>query len=485
MEEEVMKQKEMEQKVMKQADLVIKHANIYTNGAFFKGAVAVKDGVITSVCTDGEEPEAVKTVDAKGRFLLPGLIESHMHVREPGRPDRGTFFTETEAAAAGGVTTILEHPIAKPPQYSKEILENRIRDAKDKCVVDFAFFGAAGAKYPEKIKEMGETGIVAFKTFLHEAPEGRDDEFRGLTMANDGEMYLGFREVAKTGKLCAVHAENNDVISTLIREFRKEGKVSPIYHCLSRPKFAEYETVSKLLLIAKDCGVKIIFVHMSTPESMQMIKEAKQEGLEVYMETCPQYLFLTEEDVVKHGAYAKCNPPLRKKEDVEALWSYVNDGSVDFIGSDHSTYTVAEKETGKDDIFKAPSGFIGVDLRLPLMLNAVNQNRLTLARAVDLLSTNVAKSFGLYPRKGVINAGADADFVLVDMDETFVVDKEKNYSKAKEIAKVYDGWELKGKPVMTVVRGRIVMEDGIVDETCKGWGHLIETYQKDKKEADA
>ena len=210
---------------MKQADLVIKNAKIYTNGTFFQGAVAVRDGMITSVCTDSEIPEAEKVIDAEGKYLLPGMIESHMHVREPGRPDRGTFFTETKAAAAGGVTTILEHPIAKPPQYSKEILERRIRDASDKCVVDFAFFGAAGSKYPDKIREMGETGIVAFKTFLHDAPEGRDEEFMGLTMANDGEMYFGFREVAKTGKLCAVHAENNDIISKMIKEFRKEGKV--------------------------------------------------------------------------------------------------------------------------------------------------------------------------------------------------------------------------------------------------------------------
>lgn len=463
---------------MKQADLVIKNAKIYTNQTIFEGAVAVIDGVITSVCTNDEAPEAETVIDAKGRYLFPGMIEPHIHVREPGRPDRGTFFTETMAAAAGGVTTILEHPIAKPPQYSKEILQNRINDASDKCVVDFAFYGAAGSKHPDKIQEMGETGIVAFKTFLHDAPEGRDEEFMGLTMANDGEMYFGFREVAKTGKLCAIHAENNDIIAKMIREFRKEGKVSPIYHCLSRPKFAEYETVNKLLMIARDCGVKLIFCHMSTPESMELIKKAKQDGLEVYMETCPQYLLLTEEDVVKHGAYAKCNPPLRKKEDVDALWSYINDGSLDFIGSDHATYTVAEKESGKDDIFVAPSGFLGVDLRLPLMLNAVNENRVTLERVVDLLSTNVAKSFGLYPKKGVINAGSDADFVLVDMNEEFIVEQDKNYSQSKAIAKVYDGWKLKGKPIMTMMRGRVVMNDGIVDEESKGWGQLIETYTK-------
>ncbi|WP_294662305.1 dihydroorotase family protein [Fusobacterium ulcerans] len=459
-------------------DLLIKNAKIYLNGTFCCGNVLVKAGKISEITDNIEGIQAEKTIDAAGKYLLPGMIESHMHIREPGRPDRGTFFTETMAAAAGGVTTILEHPIANPPQYSKEILDKRIEDASDKCVVDFAFYGAAGAKFPDKIKEMGETGIVAFKTFLHEAPEGRDTEFIGLTMANDGEMYHGFRAVAKTGKLCAVHSENNDIITSMIAKFRAEGKTDPIYHCLSRPKFAEIETVSKLLLLAKDTGVKLIFCHTTVPEAMEMIKKAKGEGMELYLETCPQYLFLTEEDVIKHGVYAKCNPPLRKQEDVDGLWKYVTDGTVDFIGSDHATYTVEEKEKGRDDIFKAPSGFLGVDLRLPLMLNAVNEGKLSFEKCIDLLSTNVAKAFKIFPQKGVINVGSDADFVIVDMDKTITVDKSKNYSKAKEISRVFEGKQLKGTPIYTIVRGKVVMKDGVVDEKAKGWGKLIETYNK-------
>lgn len=463
---------------MSKVDLVVKNAKIFSNGVFFEGGMAINKGKIVSLAADDSLPEANEYIDAKGKMVLPGTVESHLHIREPGRPDRGTFFTETMAAAAGGVTTILEHPIAKPPQYSPEILHNRIKDAEDKCVVDFGMYAAAGSKYPDKIAEMGKEGIVAFKTFLHDAPEGRDEEFIGLTMANDGEMYLGFKEVAKTGKLCAVHAENNDIISKLIKTFRSEGKVSPIDHCLSRPKIAEYQTVEKLLNFARDCGVKLIFCHISTPEAMELVRNAKREGLEVYLETCPQYLFLSEDDVVKHGAYAKCNPPLRKKEDAEKLWEYINDGSVDFIGSDHATYTVEEKEKGKEDIFVAPAGFLGVDLRLPLMLNAVNDKKITLEKVVELLSTNVAKTFGLYPRKGVLQVGSDADFIIVDLEEKFIVDKEKNYSKAKDIAKVYDGWELKGRPILTAVRGRVVMKDGIVDEEAKGWGEFITPIEK-------
>lgn len=461
---------------MAKYDLLLTNAKIYTSGTFIDGAVGVHQGRIVEI-TSQANPERYQEVrDLHGRYLLPGAIESHMHVREPGRPDRGTFYTETQAAAAGGVTTILEHPIANPPQYNETILANRQADASTQCVVDYAFYGAAGAEFPEEVANMGRTGIVAFKTFLHQAPEGRDSEFIGLTMANDGEMYLGFREVAKTGKLSAVHAENNDIIQTLIDKFRAEGKTSPIYHCKSRPNFAEYETISKLLLMARDTGNKFIFCHVSTPESMQLLKEAKASGLEVYVETCPHYLYFTEEALVEHGAYAKCNPPLRPQADVDKLWDYVVDGTVDFIGSDHATYTVAEKEKSQDDIFVAPAGFIGVDMRVPLMMNAVNQGKLTLEKAIDLVAGNVAKAYGLYPIKGNISVGSNADLMVVDLDEKFTVDMNHSYSKAKAIGKIYHGLELQGRVKMTLVRGKIVMEDGKVHEDAKGWGQLVEVY---------
>lgn len=463
---------------MKKQDLLLTNAKIYTNGTFIDGSVGIDNGVITEITADPTLNKYKEIKDIQGHYLLPGAIESHMHVREPGRPDRGTFYTETQAAAAGGVTTILEHPVANPPQYNEKILANRQKDASDKCVVDYAFYGAAGAEFPEEVANMGKTGIVAFKTFLHEAPEGRDSEFIGLTMANDGEMYNGFREVAKTGKLSAVHAENNDIIQTLINKYRAEGKTTPIYHCKSRPKFAEYETVSKLLLMAKDTGNKFIFVHVSTPEAMQMIKEAKASGLEVYAETCPHYLYFSEEALEEYGAYAKCNPPLRAQKDIDKLWEYVADGTVDFIGSDHATYTVEEKEKSNDDIFGAPAGFIGVDMRVPMMLNAVHEGKLTLERAVDLVSGNIAKTYGLYPKKGVINVGSDADLMVVDLNKKNTVDMSKSYSKAKAIGKIYNGMELKGKPVMTIVRGKIVMEDDVVADDAKGWGRLVEVYNQ-------
>lgn len=458
---------------MTKVDLVIKNGQVYTNGDLFNGGVAIKDGVIVSICKNELLPEAEKVIDAGGNVVLPGGIDPHVHFRDPGRSDRETFKTGTMAAAAGGVTTVLEHPISKPPQYSPEILHNRIEVAKPQSLVDFAFYGAAGAQFPEEISKVAKEGIVAFKTFLHEAPEGRDEEFVGLTMANDGEMYDGFKEVAKTGLVCGVHAENNDIIARMIKKLRAEGRVDYMAHAESRPPISEIETVSKLLYYVKETGVKIDFCHISTPEAMELVKQAKYDGYEVYLETCPHYLFLTEEKIRELGPFAKCNPPLRPQEMVDKLWDYVNDGTVDFIGSDHGPFLLSEKETGHKDIFVAPAGFPGIDLRLPLMLNAVAEGKLKFNRAIELLSENPAKVFGLYPKKGVIQVGADADFVIVDLEKTLTVSKEKNYSKARDIALVYEGAELKGLPIYTIVRGRVVMDHGKVDEKAEGWGELV------------
>lgn len=455
-------------------DLILKNGNVYLDGSFEKADVGIKNGKIVLISNGEMMPQGQETIDLEGQYVMPGSIDTHMHVRDPGHIERGNFYTETLAAAAGGVTTIMEHPISVPPQYNVEILENRIHRADTQCIVDYCFYGAAGADFPEEITKLAADGrIVAYKSFLHAAPEGREQEFKGLTMADDAQLLAGMREIAKTGLICAFHAENNDVIKQAIQHFRKAGKTSAIYHALSRLPFTEYESVQRVLDFAKETGARVEIAHVSTPQAMELLKQAKQDGMDVYVETCPHYLFLTEDDLVAYGPFAKCNPPLRSKELSARLWEYVNDGTVDYIGSDHSPFLLSEKTCGEKDIFKATSGFPGVDLRLPLMLDAVQAGKVKLERVVELLSARPAKIFNIFPQKGTIRIGADADFATFNFDHTTIIDKEHNYSHAKDIAIPYDGRVLQCQLTYTIVRGRILMKQGKVDETAKAYGQLV------------
>lgn len=454
-------------------DVVIKNVKLYSETGLIAAGVAVQDGKIVALAADEYLPAGEKTIDGQGKYLLPGGIDPHVHFRDPGKTERETFFTGTMAAAAGGVTTVCEHPISSPPPYSAALIQNRIKVAAAQAVVDFSFFAAAGADKLEHIPGVAGEGIVAFKTFFHEPPEGREEEFAGLTMANDAQIYAGFQAVARTGKILAIHAENNDIIAAEIKAHRAAGKVTGIDHAASRPPVSEVEAVAKVLCLAEACGTRVELCHISTPQAAELVKQAKAKGLEVYLETCPHYLFLTEEKLDELGPFAKCNPPLRSKVLSDALWDYINDGTIDIIGSDHGPFLAREKEIGFEDIFAAPAGFPGIDLRLPLLLNAVNNGQLTLDRMVELISTAPAKLYGLYPQKGAIRLGADADLVLVDLDAEFVVDRQQSYSKSRDTARVYDGWKLKGRAVMTMVRGRAVMENGRVDEKTACWGRLV------------
>lgn len=475
-------------------DLAIRNGKVFLDKRLIDADLLVKDGKLAAIevpepreegehgsCGErGELPGrrsggvVMKTVDAKGMLVLPGTVDPHVHIRAPGYEEREDFLSGTMAAAAGGVTTMIEHPIACPPQYNREILERRIAAAEESAVVDFAFYGAAGAEFPDQIMDLARSGrIVSFKTFLHEAPNGRDAEFIGLTMKNDVEQYEGMKIIGQSGKICGVHAENNDMIKENIHRMKEEGRIHGKDHALSRPPITEYETVSKLLLFAEETGARIEFCHVSTPEAMEMIKQAKARGLDVYMETCPNYLLMDDSLLDTYGPFAKCNPPLRDKERVARLWDYVADGSLDFIGSDHAPYTYEEKKRGEANIFDCPAGIPSIEMRLPLMLNAVHEGRLTLARMVELLSENPARVFGLYPRKGAIQIGADADFVLVDPEEAYEVRTRDMYTKCRDSAVIFDGMKLTGRVKLSVVRGRVVMENGLVSPENKGYGHLI------------
>lgn len=460
---------------MEKACTVLKNCSVYTPGGFIEGGVAVSNGKISAIGGTSFLPRGEEEIDLKGVALLPGGIDTHVHVRDPGRRERGDFATESIAAAAGGITTILEMPISSPPQYSAVILQNRINCALERSSIDFGFYGAAGNR-PEFIPELAEAGIAAFKTFLFKPHRGREGEFEGTCAEDDGNLLEIFREIEKTGKICAIHAENDQIIQRLTKKLRDDGRKDFFAHGESRPPLTEISAVKKALLYARMTGVRVSICHVSTPEAMECIRKAKLEGLQVYAETCPQFLFCNEEEIAPIGPFAKFNPPIRKKRDSDALWQYVRNGTVDFIGADHGSFLLSEKQPGINDIFDAPAGSTGFEERLPLFVTAVRETKLSLRRMVDLLSTNAAKTFGLFPRKGTISVGSDADLVAVDLDGQFTVRASEMKTAGKEIAKLYEGRCLFGTVELTMVRGRVVFSKSDFFPPAVGWG--LNVYQR-------
>ena len=432
--------------------------------------LGIRDGVIAAISLGDLDGRDV--VDAEGKMVLPGTVDPHVHIRAPGHDERETFHSGTCDAAAGGVTTIMEMPISSPPPYSKEIVESRMRLAASEAVVDVAFFGAAGMDQIDSIVPCAQSGIVAFKTFLHEAPKGREAEFVGLTAPDTPDLYEVMKKIAESGVIGAFHAENNAMIQRNIRNMTAAGRTSPKDHERSRPPICEIETTAKVLLFAEETGATVEICHISTPRAVELVNEARARGVRVIAETCPSYLFLNVDALDRFGAFAKCNPPVRSEEERSAMWKYVLDGSIDIIGSDHAPYTKEEKMKGDGNIFVPPAGFPGLGTRLPLMYTAVREKKLSLRRMIELICTNPAKAFGLYPKKGVIAPGSDADLVLIDPMRQGAISKDEMFTRCRDSALVFEGWNVYGKPERTIVRGRTVFAGGkILAEP--GWGAIV------------
>jgi dihydropyrimidinase/allantoinase len=447
---------------MSKVDLVIKGGRIVRSDQVFTADIAIGDGKILGIMDGSWSPQADEVIDASGKVVMAGGIDPHVHSREPGITERDDFTTCTMAAAAGGVTTILEQPISIPPVNSVESFVYKKGLASSKAVVDFALYGGAGSTSIPHVQAQAMEGAVAFKTFLHAPSPGREAEFEGLYATDDGALLDVFSEVAKTGRVQCVHAENNGIIQYRIQKLREQGRVDPMAHGESRPVVAEVEAASRVIHFAKETGVRLNLCHISSGSAVAEAHRAKQEGYPVTVETCPHYLFQTEEAMRTLGPYAKINPPLRSREEQEKLWMYLSKGAVDTIGSDHGPHLPEHKERGWEDIFAAPSGVSGLDTMLPLLLNAVNEGRLGLQKLTQLVSENVARMYGIYPQKGTVQPGSDADLIVVDMQKAMVIDPGRMYTKQREAARLFAGWRTQGTIVMTLVRGRMVMKDGVV-----------------------
>lgn len=441
-------------------DFVITGSQIVTEHGLYVADVGIAGEHIVALTAPGTLPAAAEKIDASGMLLFPGAIDIHFHCRTPAYPERGDFYTETRAAAAGGVTTIFEMPISKPGCATPEIFRNRRRLAEEQAIVDVALFGAPGTLNRADVLGMAAEGAIAFKIFMHRAPLGREDEFIGICLPEDEELHGALKLVKETGRRLVVHCESDAMLEARIQRLRAEGRGDLRAHIDSRPPVVEAVAVARLLTLAEDVGAPVHVAHVSCGAALNVIRRFRRDGLEVTAETCPHYLFFDEEDYLRLGPYAKINPPIRSAADQAALWGGLADGSLDVVTTDHSTYLVAEKERGWEEIFRSPSGAPGVQTLLPMMVTAALQGRLALEQVVKLICSEPARLFGLAPRKGVIQPGADADLCLYDPRRPMVFGREQMWSQAREVDKLYEGVALQGQVVGTWVRGRLVYQDG-------------------------
>ena len=457
---------------MEKFDLLIANGEVVTESGITAVNIAIRDGRIAALLSSDTPAEARERLDASGKLILPGAIDIHFHCRAPAYPERGDFATETRAAAAGGVTTIFEMPISKPCCATGDIFRARKALAQEQAYVNFGLYAAPGLLDVGEIEAMIAEGAIAFKIFMTAAPAGRDDEFEGLCLPEIPQLYQALRLVAETDLVVSVHAENNALLEWHMQQLKAANRNDVPAHGESRPPHVEALAVASLFTLNESIGANLHIAHVSSREALEVVRRFQRTGSTATAETCPHYLFFTEADLERVGPYAKINPPLRKPDDQTALWEGLRDGTLMAVTTDHSPFTVEEKERARTDIWRTPPGAPGVEEMLPGMLNAALEGKLSIEEAVNLISTNGARRFGIYPRKGVIAVNADADLVIYDPESSTTIHQDMLFSKARGCDKLYEGITFRGKVLRTIVAGRTVFKDGEITGE-PGWGQFV------------
>lgn len=433
------------------ADIVIKNGKLMLPSGLIDASLIIDEGKIAGFARSGE-PQASRVIDVNGKIVLPGMIDMHVHLRDPGFPERENFESGTKAAAAGGVTTVIDMPNTLPATVTLKAFEEKKEIAEKKSIVDYGFIGGAGEVPSEDIIALAKAGATGFKSFLIA-------RFKELA-ANDYTLFNHMKLLSKMDLPLLVHAENGNLVERFMEEAKLSGRVDPIAHCDFRPAIAEVEAATRCITLAQEAGAHLHICHISSSGTVDVIERAQLEGQLVTGETSTNYLLFTRDTMKERGPYAKIDPPLRGKDDQLRLWEGLNDGTIYVLASDHAPYTKEEKERGWNNIFDAPSGGVVIETTLPLMLDAVNRDMTSLERLIDVFSSNPASMNGLYPKKGVLMIGSDADMVIVDMKKPFHI-KGENLQTIQKITP-YEDIKGTGTPIMTLVRGNVVYEDGQV-----------------------
>ena len=446
---------------MKGADLLVRGGRLVTPRGTMEASLAVADGVIVAVGDPGALPPAAEVIDARGRYVLPGVIDSHVHFREPGDEHKEDWDTGTAAAACGGVTTVLDMPNSRPPTATVPALRLKQERAAAKARVDYGIFGLLARDNLAELPALAAAGVVGFKCYMGETV-GK------IPAPDDGVMLEAFETARVLGLRVAVHAENDGIMQRHIARLKAGGRTDPLAHVESRPEICAIEAVGRALAFAAWTGARLHVCHESCADVLPQIRDAKARGVDVTVETCPHYLLLAAEDMTRLGSVLRMNPPVRARRHQEGLWRGLQDGTIDMLATDHSPHTVEEKT--RADIWEAISGFPGVETAVPLMLNEVTRGRMTLERYVEWSSEAPARAWGLYPKKGALQVGSDADIVIVDMDREWTIRAGELHSKSRITP--FEGMRTRGRPVQTLVRGRTVMREGEL-VGAPGWGRDV------------
>ena len=432
---------------MSHFDLVVRSGLLVGHDQVVAADLGVRDGRVAAVGTGlaGADEE----VDASGLWVLPGLVDPHVHLRDPGMTDKEDFGTGTAAAAVGGVTTVLDMPNTIPPVATPALLAEKRDRVAPKAHVDFGLYGLLDQESSAAMAGFAAQGAAGVKLFMGQTTGDNP-------CPDDGAIFAGLRAAGAAGLVVGVHAENNPLLQRLAAELRAAGRTDPHAHLESRPSVVEAEAVQRVLTLASVTDAHVHIHHLSSADGLAAFRRARRAGARASCEALVAHLLLDERAYEEHGNLVKLNPPIRARADVDALRAALLGGEVDCVATDHAPHTAVEQ--AEVDVWRAHGGFIGVETLLPLLLTQVAAGWLGACQLVRLTSLGPARIWGLYPRKGHLGLGADADLVLVDPAREATVRPELLHSKHPVTP--FAGWPLVGAPVATYLRGRLVARDG-------------------------
>ncbi len=442
-------------------DLIIRNGKVVTATDAYRADVAIANGKIAAIGADlgssGAGQSARKTIDASGKLVLPGGIDVHTHLDMPfgGTTSADDFETGTRAAAFGGTTTLIDFAIQYKGQRLRQAFDTWMNKATSKAVCDYAFHCIMTDVSSGQLSEMNDLvhdGVTSFKLFM---------AYPGVFMLDDASIFKALQTTSKNGGLICMHAENGSAIDVIVQQALAEGKKAPKYHALTRPTTAEAEATARAIALAEMAGAPIYIVHLSCNDALEKVREARDRGLPVYAETCPQYLYLSIENFDApgfEGAKYVFTPPLREKWHQEKLWNGLKCDHLQVVSTDHCPFCFKEqKELGRDDFTKIPNGGPGVEHRMSLIYSgAVAGGRFSANRFVELVSTTPAKLFGLYPRKGTIAVGSDADLVIFDPKRKHTISAATHHMRVDY--SMFEGIQVTGMPDVVMSRGKVVVE---------------------------